>query len=70
MFGVKFVLTLGVGTLGVALVPAIAAWTGSLDLLFLALALFACSAGLTASLLPPDLVQTRVGDPVATGEGD
>ena len=70
MFGVKFVLTLGVGTLGVALVPAIAAWTGSLDLLFLALAFFACSAGLTASLLPPDRVQTRFGDAVATGEGD
>jgi MFS family permease len=70
MFGVKFVLTLGVGTLGVALVPAIAAWTGSLDLLFLALAFFACSAGLTASLLPPDRMKTRFGDAVATGEGD
>lgn len=70
MFGVKFVLTLGVGTLGVALVPAIADWTGSLDLLFIALAFFACSAGLTASLLPSDRAQTKVGDPVVTGEGD
>jgi MFS family permease len=70
MFGVKFVLTLGVSTLGVALVPAIADWTGSLDLLFIALALFAGSAGITASLLPSDRAPARVGDPVVTDDGD
>jgi len=70
MFGVKFVLTLGVSTLGVALVPAIADWTGSLDFLFIALALFAACAGLTASLLPRDRLTVSAQAPVATGEGD
>ena len=70
MFGVKFVLTLGVSTLGVALVPAIADWTGSLDFLFIALALFAACAGLTASLLPSDRNAVSAQAPVATGEGD
>ena len=70
MFGVKFVLTLGVSTLGVALVPAIADWTGSLDYLFVALAFFAACAGLTASLLPADRTEARVNTRVATGESD
>jgi len=70
MFGVKFVLTLGVSTLGVALVPAIADWTGSLDFLFIALALFAACAGLTASLLPRDRLTVSAQAPVATGEVD
>ncbi len=73
MFGVKFVLTLGVSTLGVALVPAIADWTGSLDLLFIALAGFAISAGLTASLLPGDrqpAATVATTAPLSLGEGD
>jgi MFS family permease len=51
-FGAKFVLTLGVSALGVALIPLVHGLTGTLDALFGALALFALVAGLAALLLP------------------
>ena len=51
-FGAKFVLTFGVSSLGVALVPAIHRLTGSLDGLFWVLAGFAVLGGIAAFLLP------------------
>lgn len=53
-FGAKFVLTLGVSALGVALIPIIHGLTGNLDALFIALGVFALTAGLAAGLLPSD----------------
>ena len=54
IYGLKFVLTLGVATIGVALVPAIHGWTGSLDALILAIGGFAVVAAGAAILLPHD----------------
>ncbi len=54
VFGAKFVLTFGVSTAGVALIPIIHAMTGRLDVLFLALFAFAAIAGLAASRLPAE----------------
>ncbi|SLN45213.1 MFS transporter [Oceanibacterium hippocampi] len=51
-FGAKFVLTLGVSALGVALIPVIHAMTGRLDYLFIALFAFAAIAALAAYRLP------------------
>jgi len=51
-FGAKFVLTLGVSTVGVALVPVIHQVTGSLDSLFIVLFGVALIAGGSAFLLP------------------
>ena len=54
MYGVKFVLTLGVTAVGVALVPLIAGHTGSLDFLFISLAIFASVSAAGAWYLPRD----------------
>jgi FSR family fosmidomycin resistance protein-like MFS transporter len=51
-FGGKFVLTLGVSSLGVAVIPVIYQFTGTLDILFILLAACAAGAGLFALLLP------------------
>lgn len=53
-FGAKFVVTLGVSSIGVALVPAIHYLTGSLDGLLVALALFCTIAALACLALPDD----------------
>jgi MFS transporter, FSR family, fosmidomycin resistance protein len=53
-FGAKFVLTLGVSSLGVAVIPVIYRLTGTLDVLFLLLAVAAACAGIFAILLPRD----------------
>ncbi len=54
MFGFKFVLTLGVSSLGVALVPAIHSLTGRLDLVPVAIGVFAGLALLSALGLPDE----------------
>lgn len=54
VFGAKFMLTAGVSAVGVALVPIIHAWTGSLDALFWCLAGFAIVGGLACWILPQD----------------
>ncbi len=51
-FGAKFVLTLGVSTIGVALVPVIHRLTGSLDTLFIVLLGVAAIGGACTFLLP------------------
>lgn len=53
-FGAKFVLTLGVSSLGVSLVPIIHRLTGSLDGLLVVLAGFAAVAALFCLMLPGD----------------
>lgn len=53
-FGGKFVLTLGVSSLGVAAIPLIYNLTGTLDMLFVMLAACAAGAGIFAILLPRD----------------
>lgn len=52
VFGAKFVLTLGVSSIGVALIPIAYRFTGSLDALFLLLIGFALTAGIAAAGLP------------------
>ena len=52
VFGAKFVLTLGVSSIGVALIPIAYRFTGSLDVLFFVLVGFALTAGLAAACLP------------------
>lgn len=52
VFGAKFVLTLGVSSIGVALIPIAYRFTGSLDALFLFLIGFALTAGVAAACLP------------------
>ncbi|MDP6833286.1 MAG: MFS transporter [Alphaproteobacteria bacterium] len=52
VFGVKFLLTLGVSSIGLALVPLIHAATGSLDGLFVLLGLSASISFLAAAALP------------------
>ncbi|PPR77984.1 MAG: hypothetical protein CFH01_01240 [Alphaproteobacteria bacterium MarineAlpha2_Bin1] len=54
MYGIKFVLTLGVTSVGVVLVPVLSGLMGSLDLLFIAIAFFAFIAFFGAWLLPRD----------------
>lgn len=51
-FGGKFVLTLGVSSIGVAVIPVIYRFTGTLDVLFILLAACAAGAGIFALLLP------------------
>ncbi|WP_374305390.1 MFS transporter [Ferrovibrio sp.] len=51
-FGGKFVLTLGVSSVGVAVIPVIYQLTGTLDVLFILLAACAAGAGIFALLLP------------------
>lgn len=53
-FGAKFVLTLGVSSLGVATIPVIYNLTGTLDMLFVMLAACAACAGIVGLLLPRD----------------
>lgn len=69
VFGAKFVLTLGVSAGGVALIPVIHARTGSLDMLFLALALFALTAAFAAWQLPNER-RARTAPAAAPAEGD
>ena len=52
VFGVKFVLTLGISALGVASIPIAYRLTGSLDVLFVLMAGFAVTAGAAAFCLP------------------
>jgi len=54
VFGAKFVLTLGVTSIGVALIPILHSATGTLDSLLLILMGFAVLAGLIALLLPTE----------------
>jgi len=67
VFGAKFLLTLGVSSIGVALIPAIHASTGNLDFLFLMLGISASISFLAAMALPADrrtrpLAQMAGGD--------
>jgi MFS transporter, FSR family, fosmidomycin resistance protein len=52
VFGAKFVLTLGISSLGVMMVPVLHKWTGNLDFLFFIMAGFAGLAGIIAMMLP------------------
>ncbi len=54
VFGAKFVLTLGLTSIGVSLIPILHSATGNLDALLLVLMGFAAMAGLIALLLPSD----------------
>lgn len=65
-FGAKFVLTLGVSTVGVALVPVIHELTGSLNALFVVLTGVALIAGASAFLLPNEREGDAVVDPVGS----
>lgn len=59
-FGVKFLLTLGVSSAGVAMVPLLHRLTGSLDSLFLLVAVMTAAAGIAALRLPrPTSTTTR-----------
>ena len=51
-FGAKFVLTLGVSALGVALVPLVHATVGSLDPMFLIMLVFVTLAAIASTTLP------------------
>lgn len=62
-FGAKFVLTLGVSSIGVAVIPVIYRFTGTLDVLFILLAACAAGAGIFALLLPRE-VKDAEADPV------
>ena len=57
-FGMKFVLTLGVSSVGVVLVPLLHRLTGSLDSLFLVVAAMTAAAGLAALRLPRQVAAT------------
>jgi MFS family permease len=52
VFGAKFMLTLGVSSLGVMLIPLAYRLTGALDIMFLVLIGFAVTAGIAAMCLP------------------
>lgn len=56
VFGAKFVLTLGLTSIGVSLIPILHSATGSLDALLLVLSGFAALAGSVALMLPADRV--------------
>ncbi|HEX6957861.1 MAG TPA: MFS transporter [Ferrovibrio sp.] len=64
-FGGKFVLTLGVSSIGVAVIPLIYKLTGTLDVLFILLAACAAGAGIFAILLPRDGKPTMMAEPQA-----
>jgi len=66
VFGVKFLLTLGVSSIGLSLVPLIHAATGSLDGLFILLGLAAGLSFLAAAALPNE----RPALIVTAGSGD
>ena len=59
VYGFKFVLGLGVSSIGVAIVPAIHGMMGSLDALFFALMAFAAVSAAGASLLPYERASVR-----------
>ena len=59
VFGAKFLLTLGVSSLGVALIPVVWRLTGSLDMLFPAMIALALTAGIVATRLPPEPARRR-----------
>ncbi len=54
VYGAKFVITLGVSSLGVAMIPLVYRLTGSLDALFPAMIVFALLAALIATRLPAE----------------
>ncbi len=58
-------LTLGVSSLGVAVIPVIYRMTGTLDVLFILLAVAATGAGIFALLLPRDKAAVPVAQPAA-----
>ena len=67
VFGLKFVASLGVSTLGVALVPVIYDLTGSLNALFLIMMVIAGVACLVIWLLPSEQPQpAEIGQPAET----
>lgn len=68
VFGAKFVLSLGVSTIGLAVIPIIHSLTGSLDALFWVLAGAAAIAVAAALLLPGE--RWRDVTPVAVPAGD
>lgn len=67
-FGIKFVLTLGVSAIGVAMIPVIHAAAGSLDILFLALMAFAALAFAAAIMLPS--AKTTLAKSIPAPAGD
>ncbi len=70
IYGLKFVATLGVATIGVALVPAIHGWTGSLDALILAIGGFAIASALAAAMIPHDRDHALAGRHRVAAGGD
>ena len=58
-------LTLGVSSLGVAVIPVIYRMTGTLDVLFILLAVAAAGAGIFALLLPRDRAAEPMVAPAA-----
>lgn len=67
-FGAKFVLTLGISSLGVGLIPTVYAMTGSLSVIFLLIGVFAVGAGASAWLLPRDDQATSAAGQPAPAE--
>ncbi len=65
IYGVKFVLTLGVSAIGVGLIPLVHATLGSLDSLFFILALFAFVAFWAGYFIPAGRDLAAAPDPVA-----
>jgi FSR family fosmidomycin resistance protein-like MFS transporter len=59
-FGAKFILTFGVSTVGVTLIPVIYAISGNLQFVYLMLAGFAATAGIAAFNLPSEPVRRPV----------
>ncbi len=66
VFGVKFLLTLGVSSIGVALIPIVHNFTGSLDALFILLGLAAAISFLAATALPAERPTLKTA--VASGD--
>lgn len=64
-FGAKFVLSLGVGTLGVAIVPLVYRLYGSLDVAYLVMVVFAAIGALAALLMPAEKPAVAVPVPAA-----
>lgn len=60
VFGAKFILTFGVSTVGVTLIPVIYAISGNLQFVYLMLAGFAATAGIAAFNLPSEPVRRPV----------
>ncbi|WP_439816910.1 MFS transporter [Zavarzinia sp. CC-PAN008] len=67
-FGVKFLLTLGVSSVGVSLAPLLYARFGTLDALLVVVAAFAAVAAVFAVLLPADRRQPRALPMVSPAE--